>query len=189
MARDIQYLTTKLAELQGLKAEQYAMQVLIAGGNELLAEMKDRIFDNGIATDGGKIRIEYSKGKRKYTKEDFEGVKGFKPNTTIKKRKTGVEEPAMLIEDGYSGFRKAAGRQNDYVDLDLTSSMRNNLQIGLENDEVVIGFSSQFESDKMRENEERYKKNIVKPSESDIDKARLAITAEIEELIKRTLAQ
>jgi hypothetical protein len=175
----------RLQEIEKFRDTQISERILIAGATAMLANLTDRIFDDGLATNEQQISPKYRWQKKKYTREDFQGVKGarFSANTTVKDRKTGKETPAMFIADGYEGFRRLAGRQTSYVDLELSGSLRNSIQVGKQGDNVVIGITSAKESEKRKKLEKLYKKDIFKPSTADIQEANDAIFEEIKFLI------
>lgn len=179
----------KLQEFERIRDVNITERLLITAGNAMLASLKGRIFDDGLATNMQKISDHYRWQKKKYTREDFQGVKGsrFNANTTIKDRQTGKEEPAMFIPDAYEGFRRLAGRQTNYVDLELTGSLKNSIQLGKSGSNVVIGITSKFQSDKRKEIENGiYKKDIFKPSEPDKQEFRSAILKEIKFLLTKS---
>ncbi len=181
----IQDFILRLQKLEEVRDVQISERILIAGANEMLASLKDRIFDEGKDTAEGQISSRYRWQKKKYTREDFEGVKGsgFRANTTVKEKGSSTPVPAMFIEDGYEGFRKLAGRQTEYVDLELTGSLRNNIRVGKDGDKVVIGLTSAKESEKRKKLEKLYKKDIFKPSKQDTLAAQKAMLKEIRFLL------
>lgn len=183
----IQDFILRLQEYEKFRDVQISERILIAGANEMLASITDRIFDEGKATNEQLISDRYRWQKKKYTREDFQGVKGaeFTANTTVKNQKTGKEEPAMFISGGYEGFRRLAGRQTNYVDLSLTGSLQQNMQIGKEGDKVVIGLTSLNEAKKKRKLEKMYKKDIFKPSAQDTAAAKEAMIKEIRFLLTK----
>lgn len=177
----VQEFIKRLQEYEKIRDVQVSERILIAGANAMYASMLDRIFDEGKATNEQLIQKGYRWQKNKYTREDFQGVKGagFSPNTTVKDKKTGKEEPAMYIPGGYAGFRRLAGRQTEYVDLSLTGSLMGNIKVGKDGNDVVIGLSSLKEVKKKDKMEALYKKPIFKPSANDIQEAKDAMLAEI----------
>lgn len=181
----IQDFILRLQEYEKFRDVQISERILIAGANEMLASITDRIFDKGKATNEQLISDRYRWQKKKYTREDFQGVKGagFSPNTTV--TENGKEVPAMLIKDGYEGFRRLAGRQTNYVDLSLTGSLQQNIQIGKEGDKVIIGLTSLNEAKKKRKLEKMYKKDIFKPSAQDTAAAKEAMIKEIRFLLTK----
>jgi hypothetical protein len=182
----IQDFILRLQELEKVRDVNVTERILIAGANEMLASLKDRIFDEGKDTKEAQIAARYRWQKRKYTREDFKGVKGggFVANTKV--TIDGKQTDAMFIKEAYVGFRKLAGRQTEYVDLELTGSLRNSIRVGTQGDKVVIGITSLNESKKRKKLEDDiYKKDIFKPSNSDTNAAREAIIKEIKFILTK----
>ena len=127
---------------------------------ELEAEWKDRIFVRGTMYDGSKIG-EYSTKPTYYTKDAFIRQSAFKPQGKTSKDskfKNGKQRKSMFLQGGYSEFRGIQSRQNQFVDLDFSSSMRGAFRVYKFGNEVVFGNASTVENLKVQGNEDRYGK-------------------------------
>lgn len=130
------------------------------------AEHKNRIFNEGKASNGSKIG-NYSGDPIYVGKEQLTGLpKGkFRPqgkHSKSKKFKNGNSRKTMYHKDGYSQFRRTVGRQNKHVDLNLTGTTMNQLQTGTKSGKVTYGFTAERAVEIMQSNEKRFGKEIVK---------------------------
>ena len=104
------------------------------------ADMSERIFDNGINGDGNKIG-EYSTEPAYYSKKQFKKTSAFKPrgkHSNDLKLKDGRPRKSMFIADGYHGLKGVQGYKNDTVNLTYSSTLRNNFDAGLTEDEGKV---------------------------------------------------
>ncbi len=179
----------KMKLLTELEQSQQANRILVVTMDYIRGAMLERIFDEGLDTDGTQIASSYTSKKKKYVKEDFDGIKGsagFSPDTVIKRKTaTGgtIEVPAMLFEN-YAAFRKHVGRQTAYVDLQLSGSLKGNILLGESDGKVIIGLTSAEEAKKRALLEAMYKKDIFKPSKKEIEEGGAQLVEEIKAIIR-----
>lgn len=167
-------LENLLARLRALAfvvgMEETAFRVSTAASIRVLAAMKRRIFTDGIATDGSQIG-QYSTNSFYQNPNKLLGVSiaGLKPegkngNAVFK---NGKPHKTKYLALGYQQLREAAGRQSDYVDLNFSGSMSGALQFGARGNVSVIGFINEEAAQIMADNEERFGKEIVTPTEEE----------------------
>ena len=72
----------------------------------------------------------------------------------------------------YKALRNARGRRIDTVDLQFTGSLFESIKTGSDENGALIGFTIDELAKIGRYNEERYKKAIFKPSESEAENAK-----------------
>lgn len=104
------------------------------------ADMSERIFDKGVNGDGNKIG-EYSTEPAYYSKKQFKKTSAFKPRGKYSndiKLKDGRPRKSMFIADGYHGLKGVQGYKNDTVNLTYSSTLRNNFDAGLTEDEGKV---------------------------------------------------
>lgn len=72
----------------------------------------------------------------------------------------------------YKALRNARGRRIDTVDLQFTGALFESIKTGVSEDRALVGFTIDELAKIGRFNEERYKKAIFKPSESEAENAK-----------------
>jgi len=85
----------------------------------------------------------------------------------------------------YKKFREELGRQTEYVDLQLTDELFRNVQIGTSKGDTVIGIVGEDNTFKAADNERRFKKDIFKVGDSEIDSANEAFVLSLQAIIKK----
>lgn len=125
--------------------------------HELEAEWKERIFGNGLNSDGSKIG-EYSTNPSYYTKEAFIRTTAFKPQGKINKGnfKNGKQRKSMFLVGGYSEFRKIQGRQNEFVNLKYSGSLERAFRVYKFGNSVLFGNASEPEHLKFTGMEDKF---------------------------------
>lgn len=129
------------------------------------AEKSERIFDKGINGDGNKIG-EYSTESSYYIEKQFKKTSAFKPrgkDSESIKFKNGELRKSMFIKDGYKGLKGIQGYKNDTVNLTYSSTLRNNFDAGLteDNGKVIVRLNS-ANADKMGWMVSKYGKSTFK---------------------------
>lgn len=158
--------------------------------------MKRRVFNNGIASDGNQIGA-YS------TKPMLVGSSSFpfkgaadKIFGSKKKRKSQswvtVGTPKgnrslVKLDGGYKQFRKLNGRQNSKVDLEMTSDLRNGIQVGTNSGKPVLGYINEESAIKGKGNEVRFKTTIFEPTISEDKQIDRNIDREVTKIIQSVL--
>jgi hypothetical protein len=115
---------------------------------DVLAAMLDRIFVDG--KDTGNRRIGRYSTKSISVTFPIPGL----PTPARSKGKT------ITFPGGYKEFRAKVGRQNKFVNLDLTGSLRLSVKVGKSGKLTAIGFDAAEGRKRATENEERFKKRI-----------------------------
>lgn len=149
------------------------------------ATMKRRIFDKGTATDGTQIG-KYSDKPIYVNPFATEGLPKFKPQgkNGLGKFQNGRAKVTRYFGGGYKEYRGAVGRQNQTVDLNLTSSLFLSFKTGVKNGAVVLGFNNREKGDLMRHHEDRYRKAIATPNNDERNIAFEVARDEILDLIE-----
>ena len=155
--------------------------IAVVAGKAMYAEFVQRIFNKGLAADGSPIGS-YST-KPAYFNPKQKGQSGVpKPRIGLPQTRVvkGKRQPALspigkggqtvfkngrphktaYVKTGYAGFRKAYGRQNSRVDLNLTGSLFLSVQLATTKSGVILFFATQNEAKKARGNELKFGKII-----------------------------
>lgn len=170
---------------------------LVVVTKELEGTMKKRIFDRGRSVGGGKIGSYSTKpmyvskegAKKQYgsqinlggltpqgkpdEKGKFRtGVRSYNIETRRAGRsksyfKNGKKRNSRYFAGGYREFRKAVGRQNKYVDLNLTGTLEKSITTGKRGNRVVLGFIRDRELLLAERHEKKYRKSIFSPSRTE----------------------
>lgn len=165
--------------------------IMVAAGRTLYVEFVNRVFVLGQDFDGSAIG-KYST-KPNYFSPNQVGAAGVPkprialPRTRIAKGgrvpslspvgqkgqtvfKNGKPHKTAYLKSGYAEFRKAYGRQNKTVDLNLTGSLFLSIQIAKTKRGIALFFATQGEAKKAEGAELRFGKVIfrINPKEKDI---------------------
>ena len=126
---------------------------------DLFGEMRERIFVDGIAEDGGKIG-QYS------TKPASFGINSG-PKKITPSKKGGK---TRFFEDGYKGYRAAQNRQSQFVDLRLTGTLRESFIVERKGKEWVAGFINPQQAMIATANEDRFGKTVFAHTVAELNK-------------------
>lgn len=159
-----------LSDLRGKLERNLKRGLRIAGAN-LLAAQSARIHERGQASDGSKLSP-YSTTPY-YTSLESVINKARVPKKLVSKNKKWVQLP-----QGYKSLRKFAGRQTGFKDLDYSGLLRQAYTFEVEDKTYTVRFGYAGGKtgrdgitpyQKMKFNEEREGKDIVAPSEEELD--------------------
>ena len=177
---NLEQLKQKLNSLSdGLKNE-IKNAVVLPASLKLLANFKNRIFKDGKDSNEQELGS-YSTKPTYASKTNFANKSGFKNIG-----KTGNKIKTMYLGGGYKQFREIQGRSTK-KNLDLTGSLRSSVQLGVKENEIVLGITSQKESLKARGNEWRLNKDVFKLSRTEIEEYKKDTINGVEKLIKKLL--
>ncbi len=140
------------------KISRAAKVAELAALNELLADTSDRIFEDGKAADGSKIGT-YSE-RPWNASEELEELRGQVPISKLRGQ--------TFFKGGYKELRGKLGRENQFVNLDLTGSLRLSNKVGQINGNMAVGIVGKDEARKARDNEKRFKKVIFGTSKQEL---------------------
>lgn len=167
-------LKDKITEaiIRSLEAQQ---KVVILGMNNLRADMFERIFDQGIASDGSKIGS-YSttpiyvskKSSTSQVRSSSLSPKG--KNSNDPKFANGKDRKSQYFAGGYKEYRGTVGRQTEKVDLRLTGSLQLSIQLGQIENGQTLAFNNEDQLSKAAGNEKRFGKVIFDPSKEEVDR-------------------
>lgn len=115
----------------------------IAAVNSVLAAQKKRIFGQGKASDNSQIGRYSTKA------------------TSISKKQQAKQTGKTYFKGGYREYKSLIGKGSSFVNLRNTDQMQ--MDLGTQvigNNEFAIGFTNDFNADKMEWMEAKYGKNI-----------------------------
>lgn len=146
---------------------KFKHRVQLVAVKRLEAEMKRRIFNEGLATNGGKIG-EYSERPLSVANPSINPRAWAVPSAFVASRdRNGRVRDTQFFSGGYKEFRKEQGFQTAFVDTDYTGSLRQSLQTGLLGDDIVLGFADLEQYQKSIKLEQHFNKSIYEPSENE----------------------
>lgn len=163
---------------------------------ELNANLRKRIFVDGKA-ENGKIGS-YS------TKPSYVSVEGQKnrtgsqvSNKGLKARgkygdtkfKNGKQRKSAYFETGYAGLRKALGRQNRFVDLNLTGNLEKSIVVGTRAKGVSLGFKDSESAKLAGYHEEKFGKDIFNVTESEEKEVIKAIDEMVDDIFENLISK
>lgn len=125
-------------------------RIMVATLTTVLAEQKDRIFNEGKAADNSKIGS--------YSTEPI----------SISKKNQSRNAGKTYFKGGYKEYKGLIGKGNSTVNLRNTDQMRMDYTVHvLGKNEYGLGFSNEFNANKAEWNEEKYDKEIFAESSED----------------------
>ena len=138
------------------------------------ADVKRRVFQNGTAQDGSQIG-QYST-RPAYFSTSIPGVPKISPKSKVGRK----GNKTFYSETGYSGFRKAAGRQSVKVDLNLTGATFHGVGVGVASNGIpAFGIKTNEALKRIEGNEDRFDCVTVTPNEQEIESAREDVREEL----------
>ena len=148
----------------------------IVAANQVSAEVKRRVFQNGIAQDGSQI------GKYSTKEGWFSTSRPGLPKISAKgKPPSNRAKKTLYSATGYKGYREAVGRQSGKVDLNLTGSTFNGVGTGVGRDGLpAFGIKTTEAKNRIAGNEERFDCITVTPNEQERESGREAAKRELQ---------
>lgn len=135
---------SKLKQLRDSATEKAVQEILVPNGNELLANIKNRIVRDKKNSSGGPIGT-YSTKPMYASQKQFDKKSAFKPLG-----KKGPTKKTMYLPSGYKQLRDIQGKPTDGVNVNYTGSTNLSYQLQAKGKEVLLGFTDQ-ESSKIRQ--------------------------------------
>lgn len=173
-------------EVQQRLIDEISGVALTHGANELMLEMRNRIFSKGLNSEDAPIAMKYSE-KPIYVEKDVFIRKGaFTPKGKVNKGnfKNGNERKSMYLPQGYKELREIQGRQTNHVDWRYSGSLEKSIEVVREDDKnVLIAITDGDESAKRKGLEERSKQTVFTPSASDMKRYEDVMAEEVERII------
>lgn len=136
--------------------------------NTVHAVQSQRIFDQGLNANESKIG-NYSKKPAYFSPSQSPVNFPGKGKDGKSKFKNGKPKKSRYFPNGYSGFRQAAGRQNQFVDLRLSGELAADYIVVPSGHDWVSGFQSSKSAAKAEGNEDRFGASIFTLSNTEID--------------------
>lgn len=126
-------------------------KIYVAAINSVLVAQKERIFVNGNAANNSKI-----------------GSYGTNP-ISISRKNQSRNTGKTYFKGGYREYKSLTGKGSGFVNLRNTDQMMMDLGVSINPGakEYGIGFTNDFNADKMEWNEERFGKNIADTTEQE----------------------
>jgi hypothetical protein len=173
----------RIKELAARVSKEEALRIRVPAANRLLANTKNRIINEGRASDGSRIGnystkpAYYSrkqfvrkgsfkpvgkggfKGERLVSEKKFRVVKGTNRIVSENKFKVVKSKPkTMYIENGYAGFRNVQGLQTQFVNMELSGDlMLSYVSVPDSNANIKQGLNTELSAKKREGLEKRFK--------------------------------
>lgn len=184
--KQLQKLVNKLTNEQVIQD-----RVTTVAAAETLADYKDRIFNDGKATNESRIG-DYSTKPMYASKSQLKGLpkSRFKPKGKDGSSvfKNGKKKRSTYLRNGYFEFRKTAGRQNKVVDLNLTGASARTIQLGTAAGGLIgFGFTDDARREILEGNEKKFRKQIFTISQSEQDTFQDAALRELTFIINQEI--
>lgn len=149
-------------------------RLAIVAANRVSALVKRRVFQNGLAQDGSKIGT-YST-KPAYFATNKPGVPKIAPKSKVGRK----GNKTYYAAGGYAEYRKAAGRQSQTVDLNLTGATFSGVGVGQAANRLPgFGIKTKEALQRIEGNEARFDAVTVTPNKEEIESARKDVRKEI----------
>lgn len=160
----------RIKDLAGTKSGELAMAIRLPAANRLLAARKNAIVREGKASDGTNIGRYSQKpgyyGKGVFVKKGAFRARGKNGGT---KFRNGKPHKTMFLPEGYYQFRGIQGRENAFVNLELSGSMLLDYQQQAKGTDILQGFTNEKESLKRLGHEDHYNKPIFRSSKNELE--------------------
>ena len=169
-----------------IASDETRRRVSIAALNRLAGLHKRRIFTDGRATAGGDIGRYSKKPYYANSRPKLLPKSKLKPLGKNKKSKfkNGQKKKSRYLPGGYAEFRDRVGRQNNKVDLNLTSSTVGSLAVGRRGGKFTYGYTNRRSALIMKSNERRFGKLIAAPTDDEVREAGAAAVREWTQILK-----
>lgn len=166
----------KMKELLERSKRNVVKQAMVPAGNEMLAEIKNRIQVDGKKTDGGQIG-QYSTRPGYFSRDQFVKKGSFKPvGKTGNKTKS-----TMFLPAGYKQFRDIQGRPTDKINETLSGDTMLAYQQQAKENEALQGFTTTKASN-IRKGQEKKRGKIFYPSSQELNSYKENVTKTIQQL-------
>lgn len=156
---DIKEHLERLKDLAHTASAEAALEIRIPAANRLLANTKNRIINEGKATDGSRIG-NYSTRPLYASKKSFVKKGAFKPQgkTGVAKFSNGKARKSMYLPGGYAQFRQIQGREAGFVNAELSGDlMLSYVSAPQQNADIVQGLNTELSVRKRAGLERRFK--------------------------------
>lgn len=183
-------LPNLLLEIQKRLINEISGAALTHGANELVGEMRKRIFSKGLDSSGNQIATGYSSTPTYVPKKVFIREGSFTAQGKENKGnfKNGNERKTMYLEHGYKELREVQGRQTSFVDIRYSGSLEKSIETLREDENnVVVAITDGLESTKRKGLEDNYGKDIFTPAPTDLQHYEDVMAGEIERIMESIL--
>lgn len=177
----------KLVDFSKRLADGYTVAALKAGTLQL-ANMRTRIFNDGLDTEDSKIG-DYS------TKTTLVGASSFPndsdfdkintPQWRTLKTGTGKNVRLVVLRGGYKSIRGIAGLRTDTVDLSFRGDLFSSLYLTQLKNGIEIRIKGEKNAIKASANEKRFNTEIFGVSKKELKQLDLLISKEVNKVIKQ----
>jgi len=171
---------------QIFSAEGTKQRISAAAAFAVVGEYKQRIFTDGLATDGTPIG-QYSNKPFYQNPNALIGVptSGIVPQGRTGKTQFNNGKPykTKYLARGYAELRELTGRQSSTVDLNFSGSLERSIQVVQDGGTASIRYTNENEAVKMEGNERRFSRTISEPTEDERETGIRAAQLEVQAIL------
>lgn len=138
--------------------------VIVPEGNQLLAETKNRVVVDGKSSTGNKIG-NYSKKPGYYGREQFTNKGSYKGIG----KNGGTPRSSMYLPQGYFQFRGIQGRENTFVNMNLSGDTQNRYQMRVNGNKLIFGMTTKRAANIREGNDKRFGVNIFASTKQQLE--------------------
>lgn len=184
---------SRFAENLGSKVDE----VESVGIKQAEALLKERVFTNGIATDGNPIG-QYSSKAGYYGIKAFDVTGAFKPtgkSAKILKSGVGLKQgtvgnkprKTMYLGGGYRQLRAIQGKRTDTVNLQYKNDLKDSIQTAKSADGTEMAVYGDKQVEKKQGAEKHFSKVIFSMGDAEIEKVVDAMNEHVDRIVDQLL--
>lgn len=161
-------------------------EIYVRSGNELLANIKNRIQREGKDSNDTAMPA-YSSKAAYFGRDQFVRKSSFKAKgkSGAKNFKSGSPHKSMYLEHGYKELRDIQGRQTAKRDLTYSGDLMLSYVLGTIENGILLGFNQDKQSKKRKGLEDRNNGPIFYATQSELDDFNKSIIRNEGEIINR----
>ena len=181
-----QAVTERLNEIAKTLDEQVPDVALVQSFNELQAEYLQRVFVDGVQSDGSKIGS-YSARPNYFGSKAFIQQSKFKPigkNGETKFKTVTKPRKSMYLKNGYKELRDIQGRPVNTINLDYTGSLKRAYRVFKFGDSVLFGQNDSEEHKKIEGLTERFGE-FQELTQTEVDNLKASIGQNVALILKK----
>jgi 1-aminocyclopropane-1-carboxylate deaminase/D-cysteine desulfhydrase-like pyridoxal-dependent ACC family enzyme len=170
MSISISEYVSRLSQITTDAVNEKREEIYIRNGNQLLANIKNRIQREGKDSSGATMPP-YSTKPAYYTRDKFVKKGSFKPKGKSGKKTfvNGNDHKSMYLANGYKEFREVQGRQTSKKDYTLSGDLMLSYVLGTSQNAILLGFNQEKQSKKRKGLEKQNGGNVFPATNSEMD--------------------
>jgi hypothetical protein len=170
MSISISEYVSRLSQLTTDAVNDKREEIYVLNGNQLLANIKNRIQREGKDSSGATMPP-YSTKTAYYTRDQFVKKGSFRAKGKSGNRVflNGNQHKSMYLENGYKEFREVQGRQTGKRDYTLSGDLMLSYVLGTSQNAILLGFNQDKQSKKRKGLDKQNGGNVFSATSSEMD--------------------